>query len=38
MHTIELTVTDSRGAQDSTSLTLYVMTTEESEEDCGCNK
>ncbi|MBU0595351.1 PKD domain-containing protein, partial [Candidatus Bipolaricaulota bacterium] len=35
-HTIGLTVTDSRGAQASTSLTLYVMTAEEAEADCGC--
>ena len=35
-HTVHLTVTDSRGAQASTSLTLYVMTTAEYEAGCGC--
>ncbi|MFC2081667.1 PKD domain-containing protein [Candidatus Bipolaricaulota bacterium] len=35
-HTISLTVTDNRGAQSSTSLTLYVLTGEEAERDCGC--
>ena len=35
-HTAHLTVTDSRGAQASTSLTLYVMTTAEYEAGCGC--